>query len=525
MRRRPRFSIITVCFNDKPNLLHTAESIASQSSDDWEWVVVDGASNDGTKEYLEGLDLPGLRWISEPDDGIYNAFNKGADMSCGDYLVYICAGDRFCESETLEKIAAFMSANPGQDIYYADSFEVDGAGNRYLRQARSHDKIWWNLFTHHQAIFYSKSCFEQTRYNEDYRIGGDYAFTAELLHNGATAIKMPFATAEFLLGGTSYQNYWKGEEENWHSRRQLGVPVVQCAGIYAAHALIRWGRTTTPALYRLFRYGQAPSQSAETADEKPAKAPADDAHMEPFDVAGVRINCSSLDDAVDKIMEEKKTGQAFSVFTLNLDHVAKLRTDGRFREAYANSRVNLPDGFPIALAGRLAGRKVSRACGSDLIEPICERAAKNGMSVFLFGSTDEVLAECARELVQKAPGLKIAGRHAPPQGFDPFGPHADNVVDMIRRSEADFCFVALGAPKQELFSAQAAKSLDKTAFVCIGAGLDFITGAQNRAPEFCRKYGMEWLWRLANNPTRLARRYLASAYVLPSVLLASLSEH
>ena len=526
MRARPHFSIITVCLNDKPNLIKTAESVRLQSSEDWEWVVIDGASSDGTREYLESLELSGLRWISEPDDGIYDAFNKGAELSHGDYLIYICAGDRFCERETLEKVAKFMSANPGQDIYYADSFEVDEQGNRYLRLARDHNKIWWNLFTHHQAIFYAKSCFDSARYNEDYRIGGDYAFTAELLHMGATAAKMPFTTAEFLLGGTSQQNYWKAEAENWDARRNLGVPLVNRAAIYATHALIRWGRTLTPSLYRLFRYS---SNTRNGWQAEPTETGSDGnknvSTMAPYQVAGVQINCDSLGNAIELIMEEKKTDRAFSVYTLNLDHVSQLRKNTRFRKAYSRARFTLPDGFPIALAGRLAGRDVTRACGSDLIEPLCKQAAQADMSVFLLGSTNLVLADCAEQLAKKAPGLKIAGLHAPPFGFEPFSEQADDVIDIIKKSNADFCFIALGAPRQELFAARCLDRLDGTALICIGASLDFITGAQRRAPSFFQNFGMEWLWRLAGNPTRLAHRYLLSAYVLPSVLIASLTEN
>jgi len=270
MPRRPRFSVITACFNDLPNLIKTAESVTNQSSDDWEWIVVDGASTDGTPDYLRSHKLTNFRWVSQPDDGIYDAFNKGARLSQGEYLIYICAGDRFSEPGTLEQVSEFIAAQPGKDVYYADSFEVDGNGNRYLRSARGHDKIWWNLFTHHQAIFYARTCFDNASYDESFRISGDYDFTAVLLDRGAAAARMPFATADFLLGGTSQQNYWKSEAENWETRKRLGVPLVKRAAIYAAHAVIRIGRTRTPALYRFFRYtssGGAPAALAPDGNE------------------------------------------------------------------------------------------------------------------------------------------------------------------------------------------------------------------------------------------------------------------
>ncbi len=257
MRSQPLFSVITVCLNDKPKLFRTADSIVTQTFDDWEWIVVDGGSSDGTIEYLDSLKIPTLRWVSEPDDGIFAAFNKGNDLASGRYRVFISTGDRFCEPKTLEKVATFITDNPDKDIYYADAYEVDEQYNRFLRPARDHDKIWWNMFTHHEAIFFANSCYDNLRYNENCKIGGDYEFVSELLHSGATAAKIPFSTVEFLLGGTSQQNYWKGEAENWATRTKLGVPMIRRVAIYLAKSIIRWGRIATPALYRLLRYAPA----------------------------------------------------------------------------------------------------------------------------------------------------------------------------------------------------------------------------------------------------------------------------
>ncbi len=227
----PSFSVVTICFNDKANLEKTARSVLSQEGADLEWVVVDGASKDGTVEFLQ--DLSGryqrLRSMSEPDKGIYDAFNKGVRLSRNRYITFICAGDSFCGPDTLKKVAAFATANPNHGLYYGDALEIDAAGAKFLRKARHARKIWWNLFTHHQAIFYDRSCFDRILYDTRYRIGGDYALTAELLQKGATAAQMPFETAQFLLGGTSQRNYWLGERENWVARRKLGTPIATCA--------------------------------------------------------------------------------------------------------------------------------------------------------------------------------------------------------------------------------------------------------------------------------------------------------
>ena len=101
----------------------------------------------------------------------------------------------------------------------------------------------------------------------------------------------------------------------------------------------------------------------------------------------------------------------------------------------------------------------------------------------------------------------ISGTLSPPLGFDPTSHAADTAGRSIADSGARLCFVALGAPKQELFTDRMRSNGHEIGFVCIGAALDFIAGTQRRAPMIFRRTGMEWFWRLANNPRRLALRY------------------
>ena len=142
---------------------------------------------------------------------------------------------------------------------------------------------------------------------------------------------------------------------------------------------------------------------------------------------------------------------AQNVFTLNLDHVVKMRKDARFRSAYRRAGLITADGFPIVLACSLQGKHVSRVAGSDLIAPIVAEAARSGKSIYLFGSSAQVLNTTSRLLQMRNAGLKIAGVFAPPHGFDPASEEARRCIEAVGNSGADLCFVALGAPKQELF--------------------------------------------------------------------------
>jgi exopolysaccharide biosynthesis WecB/TagA/CpsF family protein len=237
-----------------------------------------------------------------------------------------------------------------------------------------------------------------------------------------------------------------------------------------------------------------------------------------FFLENLRVSTRPLSETAVRICEAAGTAAAQTVFTLNLDHVVKMRSDPAFRAAYARAGLITADGFPVVLAGSLKGIRFDRVAGSDLIAPICAEAARTAKSIYLFGSSADVLFQSSQILCERNPGLHIAGALAPPQGFSPMSEEARRCLDTVAESGANLCFVALGAPKQELFADYAKQVLPNVSFVCIGAGLDFITGAQVRAPYWMQRAGLEWLWRAARNPGRLLHRYLLCIAVLPGFL-------
>ena len=232
-------------------------------------------------------------------------------------------------------------------------------------------------------------------------------------------------------------------------------------------------------------------------------------------------NRSALFEDVAERFDAKR---GFSVATLNLDHVVKLKRDPAFRAAYAAHSHITADGNPIVWLSRLAGQgDVSLVPGSELIDPLAKIAAEKGVPVGLFGATDDSLEAAAEALKARYPGLQVVITLAPPMGFDPDGPQADEAIARIGDSGARLVFLALGAPKQERFAARAQKALPEAGFLSIGAGLDFISGAQVRAPAWARAIAAEWLWRLFGSPRRLAARYGACLLALPGLTLRALS--
>lgn len=241
-------------------------------------------------------------------------------------------------------------------------------------------------------------------------------------------------------------------------------------------------------------------------------------------VDGISINVPSLPEAVSSIVSAAQHGDNFSVCTLNLDHVVQLRQHANFRAAYRRARFVTADGFPIVVLSRLMGTRIERTTGADLVEPVCEEARKKGLSVFLLGANDHTLNMTAKRLTERYRGLQIAGRHAPGPGFDPYSGEADRAIETIRASGARLCFVALGAPRQELFAARCLDELNGTGVLCIGAALDFIAGTQTRAPTLARKTGLEWAWRMLREPRRLGPRYIRCMTVVPQLVARTLPQ-
>lgn len=207
--------------------------------------------------------------------------------------------------------------------------------------------------------------------------------------------------------------------------------------------------------------------------------------------------------------------QGFALATLNLDHLVKLARDAPFRAAYAAHDMVTADGNPIVWLSRLAGRPVALVPGADLVLPLARLAAAQGAGVALVGTTEPSLSLAASALRAKIPGLTITLCRAPAMGFDPDSPAAAAILADIAASGTGLCFLALGAPRQERLAARGRLLAPHVGFASIGAGLDFLSGTQRRAPAWARRLALEWLWRLVTNPGRLVKRYALCALILP----------
>lgn len=238
----------------------------------------------------------------------------------------------------------------------------------------------------------------------------------------------------------------------------------------------------------------------------------------------IAVNMPSRGALMAEVDRRLGAGTGFALATINLDHLVKLRRDPAFAAAYAAQDLVVADGNPIVWLSKLAGRPVELVPGSDLVLPLAQAAARAGVPVALVGSTEAALAAAGTALQARVPGLAIAARIAPPMGFDPASPAAEAVLAQVAASGARLAFLALGAPKQEILAARGRRLQPQVGFASIGAGLDFLAGRQQRAPEWVRRIAMEWLWRMLSNPRRLARRYAECALILPGEAAAAVRQ-
>jgi N-acetylglucosaminyldiphosphoundecaprenol N-acetyl-beta-D-mannosaminyltransferase len=238
-------------------------------------------------------------------------------------------------------------------------------------------------------------------------------------------------------------------------------------------------------------------------------------------VDGQPINIADVSEAVEACMARSRRSEGFTFLTLNLDHLVKRRKDSEFRRVYLQATFVSADGQPVVALARRDGINLDRTTGADLIEPLCGAAAEEGLSIFLFGSRLKTLEAAAARLKRHYPKLLIAGMEAPPMGFDMGSPSAAEAAERIARSGARLCFIALPARLQLQFISRFASPPATIGFVGVGAALDFLGGAERRAPKLLQRLGFEWIWRLLQQPDELLSRYLQCALLYASLRLST----
>lgn len=232
------------------------------------------------------------------------------------------------------------------------------------------------------------------------------------------------------------------------------------------------------------------------------------------DVLGTRVDPLDLDGAVARLERALDAGERAFVITANPEFVMLARREPAVRRA-ADDAIVLPDGVGLVLAARLLGAAVpGRARGRELVPRIASVAARRGLSLFVLGAREGVAERAGAELRRREPSLRLAGAYAGLPERD------DDAVARVAAAAPDILLVAYGMPKQELWIDRNLSRLPSVRIaVGVGGAFDYLAGEAKLPPDWMAHAGLEWLWRLANQPWRWRRQL-----VLPLFLLLVLRE-
>jgi N-acetylglucosaminyldiphosphoundecaprenol N-acetyl-beta-D-mannosaminyltransferase len=229
--------------------------------------------------------------------------------------------------------------------------------------------------------------------------------------------------------------------------------------------------------------------------------------MEWINLLGCPITKLKLDGFVSRIEEFIASGEPRYVSVVNVAKLVKMRSDKELAESVLSADLIGADGVPLVWVSRLFGVPLpGRVNGTDLMYELLKKADEKKHRIFFFGATEEVLRKVLNVVRKDYPGVQVAGSH---DGYFVSEQEAA-IVDKIKRSQADILFIAFGTPKKELWVKQYMHAMSVPVIHGVGGSFDVLAGVIPRAPLWMQKAGLEWFFRLSQEPRRMWRRYLAT---------------
>ena len=226
-----------------------------------------------------------------------------------------------------------------------------------------------------------------------------------------------------------------------------------------------------------------------------------------FNVLGIGISAINMSDAL-KTIENWVTHQKQHYVTVTGVHgVMESQSDENLRQIHNQAGMVTPDGMPMVWLGRSEGHNnMTRVCGPDMMLEVFKESVTKGYRHFFYGGNEGVPELLKTRLEEKFPGVKIVGTHSPP--FRALTKSEEqNVINKINEAQPDIIWVGLSTPKQERWMASHIDQLEASVLIGVGAAFDFNAGLKKRAPIWMQKSGLEWLYRLLDEPKRLWKRY------------------
>jgi N-acetylglucosaminyldiphosphoundecaprenol N-acetyl-beta-D-mannosaminyltransferase len=220
------------------------------------------------------------------------------------------------------------------------------------------------------------------------------------------------------------------------------------------------------------------------------------------DVLGIPVDAVTMAEAVEKVGRFIEEGGKHVIFTPNAEIIMQAQRDPELKDILKNADMLTADGAGVVLAsGMLGNRLPEKVSGVDLVQEIFRTFASKGLRCFLFGARPGVAEEAAVNIIKDNPGIVVAGCR---NGYFS-DEECDEIIAEINKSAPDLLLVALGAPKQEKWISKHLDKLDVKVCIGVGGTLDVLSGKVRLAPEFFRKSGLEWFYRLCREPRRAKR--------------------
>jgi N-acetylglucosaminyldiphosphoundecaprenol N-acetyl-beta-D-mannosaminyltransferase len=239
-------------------------------------------------------------------------------------------------------------------------------------------------------------------------------------------------------------------------------------------------------------------------------------------LAGRPVFTGSDRELIEALMQLKAASRAQLVITPNVNQTLALEVQPRLRIAYETASLRLLDGMPLVLLARILGsRAAQRQTGADLLTKVAGRAVELNWKIALAGGTTEASSRAASNLRRHYPGTDVVAVSFP-QVADVSDPQSTAVMEALREMRPDIVFLCLGSPKQEEWFVQWQDRLPAAIYVGAGAAVDFAAGHARRAPLWMQNACLEWLWRLGQEPSRLAARYLIRGPAFAKIVTRSI---
>ncbi|OUV60948.1 MAG: hypothetical protein CBC82_07375 [Cellvibrionales bacterium TMED122] len=467
----PKFSIVTVCKNSEETIRYTLNSVKSQTYKNIEHIIIDGISNDGTidiiNEYINSDPQIPITFISEKDEGIYDAINKGIKNSNGDFISILNADDIFHSNKSVEKIVEYIKNDKKNDIFFfgLTYFKNDNFKKIIRYYPSKNFKKWmlnFGIIPPHPASIIKKKVYDNFGYyDKNFKISGDFDLFLRLLKkNQLSFISFDFNTIKMKTGGASGKNlfsYYVSLKENYISLKKNK----EFASLF-------------------FLLLKVPSKILQYFLFNQLKINKD------FQIFNNIIKYKSFNKKIkiiinlDKIFEKN-----FVLSGLNL----------AFLGYYFNKQVKLyknlyhwPDGIFSKL---LNTKKIEKIPGRKLLKEMI--LPKNIKKIHVLG----VLGQKSKLYLEQKYNIDVLSTDLP------YAP-ANKIINYIpkRFDENTLILITLPTPKQEIIAEFIAENQNNYKIICIGASLAMCSGEEKVVPEILDKFSLEFIWRLRSDTRR-----------------------